>query len=823
MITDNLKNLFTDLNSPEKSLRLEAVHQLLLLEVSPEISLAISERFEIEKDDELKAILELSRKVVKKRLEGKHLSLQKDQVARFQSVISSAAIDEKLELLVMLSDPEIESLAEKAPEILENEENPFVKAEIVKTFGRKWPKDSLQKLVLHLRSEFFCVRISVLEIFSKIAPSLLQRDLPKFLLSPDPRVRMLAINGLSLIDQGEALLHLEEMLSSENREARLLALKSAILFPIEMTKPFLLKYLVSETDKELIERAGLIFLINPDIETPYKLWELAENSSPEKSGSIKKIILGTIQGITKSGILNENHNAFIERLQRWVDKRKAKKFVQDIISRISDNDCNSVEIESLIRHSKKNPLLKKAFEESLEWTIPENARDKILDCLRTESTPEKIPNSEPAKNGFSLKDLIEKFESLSLEEKIFCIACLSTDEGHTGIKLLFEVIKTPNISSDLKATSFRTALRLQEKGFVDEALVALKCKQPNLLSSALDYLGEFSPDEVFSFLGTFLNHPSSRVRDSALKIQKKYDQNQSLSTIRALLKKGIEDKFSALSCLIHFDFSLIRSLLFEALSTSSDTNFIRTGLFFYVINADPEALFDLYQLEMILPFKLACYAAKARQQTEKILADVGLIDLKASKKREKDFAERMKLENEKKKQTPPDYSVKKLKESDPETILNELKDAIGVFYYLFYVFPISKPEWVRKNREQIRVISEIAKSRYFFWILFITMIIFLLIGIHILAVSDQRKGSSNLINCPVFSTQSLTLSGSVIEISIDGLLFKADDGKKFVISPPPEGFSAISPGDKIKIEIFPFRVAENGNVYGRCGNIEKIK
>ncbi|MBF0543004.1 MAG: HEAT repeat domain-containing protein [Candidatus Riflebacteria bacterium] len=823
MNKEKLKNHFSDLNSPEKSLRLEVIQQLLLLEVSPEISSAIGERHDIEQDDEVKAILELSLKVIKKRLGVKRLSFHKDQVSTFLEVFCSAEPEEKLDFLTMLATHEIVSLAEKAPEMLEKEVNPFVKAAIVKCFGLKWPKVSLQMLVSHLRSESLCVRLSVLEIFSKIAPSLLQRDLPKFLLSNDPRVRMLAINGLSLIDQDEALLHLDGMLSSEHRETKLFALKSAILFPIEKTKPFLLKYLVFETDKELIEKTALIFFINPDPEIPYKLWEIAENSNSEKKEYIKKIILQTIQGITSSGILKENQNAFIEHLQRWVDERKAKKFVQEIVSRLSDKDCNSIEIESLIRRSKENPLLKKAFEECLYWPIPEAARDKILFCLNTEQRAEKSISPELVKNEFSLKDSLQKFENLTLDEKIFCVACLSAEENPAGTELLFKITRASDIPTDLKATSFRTALRLQEKGLISEASIALKSKQPNLLSSALDYLGEFSPDEVFPYLGTFLNHPSSRVRDSALKIMKKYDQNQSLSTIRALLNQETENRVSALSCLIYFDFSLIRSLLFEVLSTTSDIDFIQAGLCFYVTNADPEALYDLYRLEVTLPLKLACYAAKTRQQTEKILFDAGLLDFTTPKKLEMQFAQRMEQEIEKRKQAIPDYSLKKLREPNPEEIIAELKAATGFLFNLSYVFPISRPEWVKRNLERIKLITEIAKSKLFFWITFIILLIFILLGIFVFTVQGQKSSDSNRLSGPIFPIQSLVLPGTVLEVSADGFSFKADDGKKFILSPPPEQFPNIFPGEKIKTEIFPFRVAENGNIHGRCENIEKIR
>jgi hypothetical protein len=318
---DQEKLLIQDLSAPIKSFRLYALEQIIKMGSSPELLAALKQQENIEDDDECRVLLSHAVSAVESRISPeKHLPPPlsgENFLERFRASNPAG----KLACLDALPKRISEELAVEAPDLLIQESSPPVAASLVRTFGRRWPRDRLDVLSERLTSGSLSIRFAVLEALIELSPKSLEKFLPRLLVSSEPRTRALAIRGLALIDREEALAHLEALYLGTEKAQKTAAIQNSFFFSFGDIKGILFKFYANETDLELLARGIVLAQINPNTEVPYKLWEIAEASPPAKSTVLKEAIDVSLRLIKETGILGGEFPEYEKNWEIWKNRR----------------------------------------------------------------------------------------------------------------------------------------------------------------------------------------------------------------------------------------------------------------------------------------------------------------------------------------------------------------------------------------------------------------------------------------------------------------------------------------------------------------------
>jgi len=137
-----------------------------------------------------------------------------------------------------------------------------------------------------------------------------------------------------------------------------------------------------------------------------------------------------------------------------------------------------------------------------------------------------------------------------------------------------------------------------------------------------------------------------------------------------MLAGGNPQKHSqALACLIHFEFSLVRDLLFRFLLTAHEEPLFETGLCLFRTNPEPENLFLLYRLEKSLPEQFSKQLRAIRLEQENLLRDLGLLHGQTSTDLETRFAKQLLDLQKKEKAAVPAFSLRALQKPKEAGVL----------------------------------------------------------------------------------------------------------------------------------------------------------
>ena len=622
----------------------------------------------------------------------------------FLRKFAAASPDERVCLFGTLDVTQIKDLAGSAPDLLENEADPAVTVSLIKTFASNWPRDKIKVMASRLFAENLSVRQTVLEELIKLAPDSLKAYLPKLLTASEPRIRSLAIKGLAEIDMDEAISHLDLLLMGSTTEEKIAGLQSSFFIPYEKIKPIVLKFLAAENDPDLLNQGGLVFSNNPDPEVPFRLWEIVSQSPKEKIAVMKKIVQDSCRAVEGSGLLGDRYPDYQEKLQTWIRKREATRFVQECIMRLSESEGEAeAALEAAIVKGSKQKIVREIFHEALEWPLQQPVKNRLLSLLdisgasakgseaRNTSEPTQKSNNEPDKNNPTTEEARvapayiapglspEKFFALPPDDRIRALAAFGPEDTQIARSILEKILRNSGTSVAETSTALRTARRLGCADFREIAQRGLKQSEAGFVTASLEYLGEFDPDQAFAILGRFLQSPNLRIKSSAIQLLKNSDSTQALSIVKTMLtSKDIGVQNSALACMVFFDFSLIRDMLVEFLEGIPDSKLISASLCLFQANPEPDNIYLLYRLQNLLPGEYGKNVSIARRQMEKSLEEMGRLKTDSTT-RERDLEARWKLEKKRNEAPLPDYSVKKMKTHGQlrEVAVNVASEAVG--------------------------------------------------------------------------------------------------------------------------------------------------
>ncbi|MFZ2960796.1 MAG: hypothetical protein WA705_28295 [Candidatus Ozemobacteraceae bacterium] len=795
--------IIQELQMPLPSFRLFALERAIHQGSTPELLSELERMVDVEEHEECRLLCRHAIGAVKTRL--RHLTnapVESYSQEIFWGKFKEANPEDRLTLLSSLTPSQKEIFSETAANLLSSEPHPGVAAFLIRTFSSFWPVSRIEELTEYLLSGNLGIRLAALELFIQKSPASLERLLPRLLVVKDPRIRALAIRGLSAIDPDEAVAHFVLQIAEGDSCEKLAALQISIHLPFNRLKIPLLDFFARETDLSLLQKAGVILASNPDPDVPYRLWEITDAATSEKAKLIKRILPSLCANLKESGILQDEYATFMGKLQEWIYRRTARRFISSALEALETDRFSEIELHIQLQRSFDRPFIRETCIEALDWPISDIGRSVLQRVLEnknpeehakseTSSTPPSagtpstpLPSSSPSvvsaagdQNSFS-----------SIDEQIRSLALWPPEENERLATRIRELLKDPSTPIPLKGACFRAALRISRGEFVEEATAALQKGTQELVPSCLEYLGSYDSDTLFLHLGRFLTSDRPRIKIAALRILQEKDPAQALSAIRLMLRKtDVSQHQAALACLVQFDFSSVRDLLADFLIEYSDSPHLNSALCLFQANIDFENMYSLFRVEQVVPAHIADAVKHTRRSIGEILVRDKRLTAKEIFDLESAFARRYSEEKQKRQAEKKPYAVAVLHPSSV-TVANE------VSAYLQEVW--------RRLWEQYRLY---AVGFGIFAILYI----FVIHGFFRESAAVPNKRYVGAIARGPISLEGIIRSADRKEGTF---IFDAKDGHRYFVLTPTLKTSGIRAGASIRTVVIPVRIDPEGTI-----------
>ncbi|GAB4271494.1 MAG: hypothetical protein Kow0029_09250 [Candidatus Rifleibacteriota bacterium] len=829
-LSNEQQNLINDLKAPIKSFRIFALEEAIKSGAAPEVLNVLYELKAEESDGECQMLIAHAISAVEARLSGaekKPAKKIKEQEDFFEQW-NAADETEKMRILTQLPARLPASIKGLGPELLAMEKSPVLGSKIIRVFCRHWPEEKFNAISDLLRSQSLSLRLAALRTIVHMKPELLLDDLPSLLRSEDPQIKALAIRGLAKIDKEEALNHLQALLLSSTLSDRLSGIQNCPFLPFEMVKPVLLKYFAAENHPELLIRAGWILEMNPDIQVPFKLYEIAERSPAKKAELVKGILNESVKLLEKSGILGDQFPLYTRKLQLWVSKRNALRFARQLVPRL-EADPVPYELDQLIRAKLGQPFVLDSFNEALSWPISDKVKQRfssyIEDFTLNKSDKATRPSEPVHSDSASAKDFNKEsvsgnsaqnqeqnatkqkldISSIAGEDCITLLASFDKAQAEQNLDRICQLVTEKDSSSEIKIAAIHCLTRFKLGGLEGRAEKLVMSNDIPVATAAVEYLGEVDPERVFPYLGKCLNVADVAMKSAALGILKNFDYNQAVSSLNAMLASSDpEQQRMALECMDQFDFSLIREQLTDFLEKCNNEEVVEAGLCLFAANPSPENVYSLYKIEQAhggaigQVGKIAGMARKLRAACEQSAVDTELRQASQEKTevvRDEDLNQKYKEEQEKKKKARPAYAYREIAKKQPVTLKENIR-AIGVS------------------------LKEVASSKSSY----IALIILILtgVGFYVFFVPNEGPDPHAGRGTAVVSGQYLR-EGTIKRVAGTAVEFESTRNEKFVFHPIRDGYRLPEVGKKLRVSLVPYRKNPDGSYLSRIRAMREIE
>lgn len=794
-ISNEQQNLLDNLRAPIKSFRIFALEEVIRVGDSPEILSTLEEISVYEDDPECSMLISHAMAAVKERMEGskKPEQIQITDVDSFLTMWRGADENMRMHILSNLPPRLPKDVRTIGPELLEGS-SPIVAARVIRSFCRYWPEDKFVLISEKLYSDSLVLKLAALRTMVHMNPEQLLPDLPDLLASKDPEIKALAIRGLVKIDKEEALNHLQALLLSPNQTERLAGIQNCPLLPFEVVKPLLLKYFAAETNSEFLTKAGWIIEMNPDVEVPFTLFEIAERSPAKKAELVKRVLNEAVHLLEKSGILGNQFAAYTKKLQNWVNKRNALRYVKQIVGRL-DAETVSAEIEKSIIVALKQPIIAVAFKEALSWPVSDLVKSRISKYLGVETVKSGAVKGQD-KEG---KQPDNKSKGLSQFE---ILATITPEKATEKLNQFLLMLSHKDTDVGVKIAVFQCLTRCRLSGAEEIAIKNIKNPEVALATASVEYLGIVNPDQIFPYLGQCLKVADVGMKSAALGILKNFDYNQAISSLKAMLYSHEPNQQKmALECMNQFDFALVRDMLTEYLCRDYPETILEAGLLHFAANPSADNVYSLYKIEQAHSGKIAEQAKQLREacpapaeemavasetnaneekDEQTVAAEKADAEVEKQKK-EEELKERLRVEKEKQKSKKPAYA---------------------------YRSPSELPE--RNSKEQLAALWVLLKNYVTSKALPISIVVFLLVagGFYILFI--PKGGDSSTAKGKAVVADTSVIEGEVKRINNNTVIMLATNGDTILMTPVADGFKMPKVRDILRVSIVPYRETKEG-------------
>jgi flagellar motor protein MotB len=594
----------------------------------------------------------------------------------------------------------------------------------------------------------------------------------------------------------------------------------------------MLKYFAAETNYELLIKASWIIEMNPDIEVPFRLYEIAERSPAKKANLVKDVLNQTVRLLDKSGILGDKFSAYTLKLQEWVAKRNAVRYVKQVTARL-DEERVIPELDKNIIVTIKQPLIRETFKEAMSWPISDLVKSRIANYLGIQTTATETANQSQNQlsNQEQSKEVVKVEEQTSQQQiqteesnkskakdnlnlyQLEMLASMTPEKATEKLEQITLMISHKNTSSEIKTAALQCLTRCRLSGAEDVATRLIKNPDISIATAAVEYLGIVNPDAIFPYLGQCLNISDVRMKSAALGILKNYDYNQAISYLKTMLYSPTKSQQNmAMECINQFDFVLVRDMLTDFLCLDYPESLLEAGLCYFAANPSADNVYSLYKIEQAHKGKISDQAKKLREECPEKTEDIDTalteekintdnqkqkeeVDAKAIKEaKEAELKERLRIEKEKKASKKPAYAYKSASELPQRTS----KEQLIIIWQSICDFVHSKALPI-----SIGALLIIAPTVYY---------TFIYTGSS--STQTKPKGKTLIAN-------KRTIEGKVVQINEESVILNSSNGDVYVFSPRKDGFRMPEVGLSYRISIVPFR-EYNGQKFVKIRAMVKI-
>ncbi|MBU1107859.1 MAG: HEAT repeat domain-containing protein [Candidatus Riflebacteria bacterium] len=481
----------------------------------------------------------------------------------------------------------------------------------LKKYGSVNDTADIEKLCRHHDPR---VLSSAIEALEKHNPDRLKDLIVPLLINSNFGIRSRAVRLLHRWDPSEALRHFESMLFSNQETEKQAALYQAFFFPFRQIETLMLRYISVESDPEMIKKAGLIFMTNPERHIPAHLLEVRQACVGVRQKLVDAILKGVLQSLYQAKIVNAAPEQMLQVLETHFKEKRIKLFIEH-----HGNALKSPTAETRLQSALKlSELARRGIDEArqtveaylakerdlgnikkIRYFLESGQFDQPLPIQPTQSakpepaplppqpvlvagqTEEKKPALPRQLPEYSAKERQTLFSSISSENFEQCMAIIRPFFKELGISEQTAVIK-----------------KIERFGNPSDSELLTGCLQsdePRLLEAAIEALSAINPEALHPYLPQLIKHRFDEVKLAAIKVFSLFDKKQAISLVENMLFSiKPAQRQTAIFCLSSFDFHSVSHILISAVKAETDPENLQQIFSILRSNADEDIFFKIY-------------------------------------------------------------------------------------------------------------------------------------------------------------------------------------------------------------------------------------
>ena len=455
----------------------------------------------------------------------------------------------------------------------------------LKKFGSGEDVEAVAALCKHADTR---VLSSAVEALEKLSPDRLREHIVPLLLNENCGIRSRAVRILHRYDQSEALRHFESMLFANSAAEKQAALFHSFFFPFKQIESLMLRFISVETDSELIKKAGLVFMANPDRQIPMRLLEARQACVGEKSQLIDTILKGVLQSLFMAGIVNAEPAQMLQVLETHFQEKRIRLYIDRFSYGLKSSEVETrlksvLKLCELIRHGVEEP--RELVEHFLAGEADQRVRQQARQFLESGSIQPESPAGKETRPT-SLLDLqpeqrFRLYDSLQKENFAGFIA--------DARLVLHELPVAEQVVVLASIERFATARE------TDLVVKFLDSDNSELMTAAIDALSVINPEALHPLLPQLIKHRFDEVKVAAIKVFALFDKKQAISLVEQMLHsiKPVQ-RSNAIFCLAHFDFASVSQILLNAVKNEADEENLQQIVAILRANPDEDVFYRVY-------------------------------------------------------------------------------------------------------------------------------------------------------------------------------------------------------------------------------------
>ena len=440
----------------------------------------------------------------------------------------------------------------------------------------------MSDLIAELKSDDPSVVCAAIDVLEKVDPEVLKTNIVSLLLNNNVWVRSRAARAMCRWDRTEAIRYLAAMLFSKNKIEREAALNHSLFFPFNQIESILIKYLTIENEPDLIQKAGLVFMANPDKVTALHLYEAQQATRGLRSDLINGILMGVLDSLYKAKIEVDAPLKQLKKIKLDYDNKRIKIYINHFSALLSSEEPEirmkaAIKLCELIRQkiAEVNGLIK----DFLKKEKNDDVAKKVKEYLKTFSID--IP----------LEDA--KIKTDTPEQRKILYSSITNDNYSKIIPPLLPDIKKYDSSEQMVILKL-----IEDYGSKQDSEYAVKCldsKDSSVLQTAIETLSKIDLEILQPYLPDLIKSESDSVKLSAINAYALSDKTQALGVLDRMMNSvKVSQRKNALFCLENLDFASASDIYLSVLKHEKDEE-IRAELMSVLYdNANEEVFCEVY-------------------------------------------------------------------------------------------------------------------------------------------------------------------------------------------------------------------------------------